>query len=52
MASARMLTQQLRADNIVYGLQPVANYDDVRQEISKFPASIKSVVLINCGASW
>ena len=52
MASARILTQQLRADNIVYGMQPVTNIDDVRQEISKFPSSIKSVILINCGASW
>ena len=50
MAAARMLTQQLRADNIVYSMQPVSNKQHIEQEIVKFASTIKTVFMINCGA--
>lgn len=50
MAAARMLTQLLRSDNIVYSMQPVSNKQHIEQEIAKFASTIKTVFMINCGA--
>ena len=50
MASARMLTGLLRSDNIVYSMLPVSSKQHIEQEISKFPSTIKTVFMINCGA--
>jgi hypothetical protein len=51
MASARMLTQLLRQDNIAYTLRPVANYTQVEKNRNAYVTSdIKTIFMINCGA--
>jgi cell division control protein 45 len=53
MASARMLTQQLRSDNIAYTLRPVANFSQVQLNRDSFiTEQIKTVFMINCGAAF
>lgn len=54
MASARMLTQQLRRDDITYERVSVMNFDEVKAVVKGSLANedhdIKTVFLINCGA--
>ncbi len=53
MASARMLTQMLRADNIAYNLRPVSTYaqiEAVKSSLISSDSDIKTVFMINCGA--
>lgn len=52
MASARMLTQMLRSDNIAYNLRPVSNYAQIEAVRSTLisDSDIKAVFMINCGA--
>jgi len=51
MASARMLAQQLRTDNITYTLRPVTNFSQVQLNRAAFLTDqIKTVFMINCGA--
>ena len=51
MASARMLTQLLRSDNIAHQIQGVANFMQIQQvfETSR-TADIKTIIMLNCGA--
>jgi len=52
MASARMLTQLLRADNIAYALRPVSSYTQIMRCYERFMTEdIRSVFMINCGGS-
>ena len=45
MASARMLTQLLRQDNIAYTLRPVANYTQVEKNRNAYVTSdIKTIL--------
>ncbi len=51
MASARILTQLLRSDNIAYKIRPVSNFTHVLQAADEFNSmDIKTVFLLNCGA--
>jgi|TARA_B110000090_G_C13264961_1_gene401879 hypothetical protein len=51
MASARMLTQQLRSDNIAYTLRPVSNrHHLVLNRDSFITEDINTIFMINCGA--
>lgn len=51
MASAKILTQLLRSDNVAYKIRPVANFSHVLQSAQEFSSmDIKTVFLINCGA--
>lgn len=51
MASTKILTQLLRADNVAYKIRPVANFSHVKESVEEFSAmDIKTVFLINCGA--
>eukprot|EP01040_Poterioochromonas_malhamensis_P020538 gene20538-24542_t len=56
MASARMLTQQLRRDDITYERVSVMNFDEVKAVVKGSLANedhdIKTVFLINCGAIY
>eukprot|EP00606_Chrysophyceae_sp_TOSAG23-5_P001057 GSChrysophyteH2.ASY1.ANO1.524.1 assembled CDS len=53
MAAARMLAQQLRADNITYTLRPVANFSQVLLNRQAFlTEQIKTLFMINCGAGF
>ncbi len=53
MAAARMLTQQLRTDNIAYTLRPVANFSQVIWNREQFLTDQISVIfMINCGATF
>lgn len=49
MASTRMLTQLLRSDNLAYTLVPISDVSVIRH--ITISADIKTVFLINCGAS-
>lgn len=51
MASTRMLTQLLRADNIAYTYRFVSNVSQLKHHYdTSRTADIKSLFLINCGA--
>ncbi len=51
MSSARMLTHQLRTDNIAYTLRPVSNFAQILlYRESCVTEQISSIFLINCGA--
>lgn len=50
MASARMLTQILRNDNVAYTLRPVLNFADVQHSYSLKTDDITTIFMINCGA--
>ena len=51
MASARMLTQQLRSDNVTYTLRPVSDFSQVQLNRDSFVTEqIKTIFMINCGA--
>lgn len=51
MASTKILTQLLRADNVAYKIRPVANFTHVLQSAQEFLSmDIRTVFLINCGA--
>lgn len=53
MASARMLTQMLRTDNIAYNLRPVSNYaqiEAVKSTLISADSDIRTIFMINCGA--
>lgn len=51
MASAKMLTLQLRRDNIAYSLRPVHNFEEAEYAYKTFMTSdIKTIFMINCGA--
>lgn len=53
MATAKMLTQLLRGDNIAYTSRPVANFDEVLYSIKHHvTADIRTVFMINCGAIY
>ena len=51
MASAKILTQLLRSENVAYKLRPVANFSHIASIVEEFTTSeIKTVFMINCGA--
>lgn len=51
MASARMLSQLLRGDNVAYLIHPVGNFTEVEAAFaSNITSDIKTVFMINCGA--
>ncbi|CAM9144349.1 unnamed protein product [Choristocarpus tenellus] len=54
MCACRILTYMLRADAISYKIKPVSGYGDVAsadEELIKGNEELRSVVMINCGAS-
>jgi cell division control protein 45 len=52
MASTKMLTQQLRTDNVAYTIRSVFCYSQVKQVWeASMTSDIKSVFMINCGAT-
>lgn len=51
MASAKILTQLLRTDNIAYKIRPVANFSNISQAFEEIDImDIKTIFMINCGA--
>uniref|UniRef100_A0A7S3K5P6 CDC45-like protein n=1 Tax=Aureoumbra lagunensis TaxID=44058 RepID=A0A7S3K5P6_9STRA len=50
LCACRLLTTLLKQDNVVYKVLPVSGYSDIAEASQNLDASIRSVIMINCGA--